>query len=278
MYIDTRLRPPYGSFIEGFYAKEKWAVRENFAEQFGMKLSPSFYEASMNLCLAEMEEAGIGMGIAAPRRGWGIGNEDIPKLLEAYPGKFIGFATLIPTDIETALQEIQDYVLDGPCTGIYMEPAHDTAKEKMTIDDERLYPIYQKCEEYGIPISYGYGGFIGTDFIWQKPEGLLKVVKDFPNLHLNLNHAGFPYVLQTLHVAYRNKNLFLSPDLYSFHAPGCQDYIEAANRLLTNSITFGSAYPLVDFRIGVRIYEEKIRPEVLDKIMCDNAKRFLGIA
>ncbi len=59
MYIDTRLRPPYGSFVEGFYNKEKWAIRENFAEQFGMKLSPSFYEASMDLCIAEMEEAGI---------------------------------------------------------------------------------------------------------------------------------------------------------------------------------------------------------------------------
>ncbi len=110
----------------------------------------------MDLCIAEMEEAGIGLGIAAPRRGWGIGNEDIPQLLKDYPGKFIGFATLIPTDIETALQEIQEYVIDGPCTGIYMEPAHDTAKEKMTIDDERMYPIYQKCEENKIPISYGY--------------------------------------------------------------------------------------------------------------------------
>ena len=72
----------------------------------------------------------------------------------------------------------------------------------------------QSFPVYKIPISYGYGGFIGTDFIWQKPEGLLQVVKDFPNLHLNLNHAGFPYVLQTLHIAYRNRNLFLSPDLY----------------------------------------------------------------
>lgn len=277
MYIDARFRPPYGSFIEGFYAKEKWQAREKFADEFGLALAPSFYEASMDLCLAEMKEVGIGLAVAAPRRGWGIGNEDLPKLLADYPTQFIGMATLVPTDLETALAELQEYVIDGPCTGIYMEPAHDTAQEKMTIDDERLYPIYQKCVEEGIPISYGYGGFIGTDFIWQKPEGLLKVVKDFPDLRLNLNHAGFPYVLETCHIAYRNRNLFLSPDLYSFHAPGSQDYIEAANHLLSQSIVFGSAYPLVDFRLGVRIYEQSIRPEVLDNIMCGNAKRFLGI-
>lgn len=277
MYIDARFRPPYGSFIQGFYAKEKWPAREKFANDFGLTLAPSFYEASMALCLAEMAEAGIESAVVAPRRGWDIGNDDMPKLLTDYPQKFIGMATLDPTNTPGALAELQEYVINGPCTGIYLEPAHDTAKEKMTIDDKRLYPIYQKCSTEGIPISYGYGGFIGTDFIWQKPENLLNIVKDFPDLHLNLNHGGFPYVLETCHIAYRNPNLFLSPDLYSFHGPGSQDYIDAANYLLSNKIIFGSAYPLVDFRVCVKIYEQSIRPESLDKVMYQNARQFLAL-
>ena len=276
-YIDARLRPPYGSFIEGFYNKEKWSARKKFAGEFGLDLAPSFYAADIDLCIQEMKEANIGLGIAAPRRGWGIGNEDLPKLLAEYSDYFVGFITLLPTDMEESLAEIDKYIINGPCTGVYMEPAHDTAKEKMEICDERIYPIYEKCVENNIPISYGFGGFIGTDFIWQKPESLLKVVKDFPKLKLNLNHAGFPYVLQTCHVAYRNKNVFLSPDLYSCQAPGRQDYISAANYLIPTSILFGSAYPLVDFRLVAKVYEQDILPHNLENVMYKNAARFLGL-
>ncbi len=44
MYIDARLRPPYGSFIAGFYAKDKWAQRENFAAEFGMMNMKQFIQ------------------------------------------------------------------------------------------------------------------------------------------------------------------------------------------------------------------------------------------
>jgi hypothetical protein len=55
-------------------------------------------------------------------------------------------------------------------------------------------------------------------------------------------------------------------------------YVEAANTMIGDKILYASAHPFVDFRIALKSYEKlQFTPEVRQKIMYDNAARFLGL-
>ncbi len=100
----------------------------------------------MDLFLQEMDEADITKAVVPLRRAFGHKNEDLLSLIEEYPGRFIGSPCIDPNlDITVSLQEIQDYVVDGPCSVIMMEPGK--CQEPMHANDKRIWPIYEMCQK-----------------------------------------------------------------------------------------------------------------------------------
>ena len=119
MIIDFRVRPPYKSIKESLLYTRK----PRSEEKWGLKTSQSIIEESMELFLQEMDEANITKAVVPLRRAFGHKNEDLLSLMEEYPGRFIGSPCIDPNlDITVSLQEIQDYVINGPCSVIMMEP------------------------------------------------------------------------------------------------------------------------------------------------------------
>ena len=279
--LDTRIRPPFGSFKGGFYNQSKnrvEATKKLAKGRFGMPTPPSLDSGSMEMLLEEMDAAGVEQAISPVRVLNGDNdNVDAAKLCQAYPDKFFGVPTV---DLFFGKQEnlriIDDYIVNGPCRALMVEPGF--SEQPMYADDERFYYIYEKCENEQIPLMMAFGGFIGPDYSYCQPLHIDHIARDFPKLKLFLTHGGWPYVTQGCHVASNHRNVWVAPDLYLMRSPGWRDYVEAANCMLLDKICYGSAYPIVDIQAAVAYYMQAgFSEEALPKVMHDNAAVFLGL-
>ena len=86
--------------------------------------------------------------------------------------------------VEAALEEIGRYVIDGPCRGIALEPAFDP--ERWHVDDERVFPIYERCSREGIPVAMTFGGIFTPGLGYYAPLELDRVAAAFPDMNIAL--------------------------------------------------------------------------------------------
>ena len=273
MIIDFRNRPPYASIAQSIlYDRSR---REKMAPRFGMHLAPSVLDKSMVLWERELAEAGIDRAVALIRRATGMRNDDLADLIAAYPEKVIGLVGIDPEEGEEALEDIDRYVLGGLAAGIVMELGK--CRTPLMADDERLYPLYEKCQAAHISVTLGFGGFVAPNYPYFDPMSIWRLTRDFPDLSVILAHGGWPYVNEICHVAYQRPKLYLSPDIYAMNIPGADGYIAAANYLLPDQIIFGSAYPIVSMQEAVAYYRNRLSAEAFPKVMGLNALRALGL-
>ena len=273
--IDIRMRPPFQPYLDTMFAERNhpFAI-QNFYKNFGMNYSESMKQASMPLLFEEMDRCGEVTGVVSIRKNSrGFENDALVDLLAQYPDRFLGSCGLNPDNVAESIATLQHYVLDGPCTAAFMEPGF----HNHMMDEEQLIPIYEFCEKNQIPFMVSFGGFHGPTDEFCKPILADHVAMTFPKLKMALCHGGWPWVEAAVRVTFKHENVYLSPDIYALHSAGAQSYIEAANYMLREKFIYGSAYPCVDLETSVAMYLEKLRPEVVEAVMYDNAARFLGL-
>ena len=116
------------------------------------------------------------------------------------------------------------------------------------------------------------------DLAFNDPLAVDVVARTFPDLPIVCCHGFYPRVGDMLAVAFRNENVFVSPDMYMF-SPGGRLYIEAANGFLQDQYLFGSSYP---FRAMAQSVEDLGRiglaERVIAKVRGGTARRLLGLA
>lgn len=275
--IDARFRPPYKTLTNSFlYNGYDTPGQIVFRQQMGLTESVAARTKSMPAMLQEMDQYNIFKGVICTRVTDGGDNDELAELLEAYPGRFIGFPHIEPYDSKRAVAEIERLVVNGNCTGIYLEPGFRMEKIVMHADDERMNPIYDICSQEDIPIILQYGGGKNTVEFYT-PTDLDHIMANFPKLKIMLSHGGWPQVMDFIHQTFKHPGVYLSPDFYFYGYPGSQDYITAANGILQDKMIFGSAFPLANLRDTIKMYVDNIKPEILPKIMYENAARFFKI-
>jgi predicted TIM-barrel fold metal-dependent hydrolase len=122
----------------------------------------------------------------------------------------------------------------------------------------------------------------GPDISYNNPPALDRFLALFPDLTVVMCHGGYPYVSEICCLMAKHVNFYVVPDVYFFH-PGAQGYQMNLN-LLPEQFLYGSGYPfssmkesvedtiaLLDSPIG------KVRPEVMENYLYNNAARLLKI-
>lgn len=272
--IDFRYRPPYRSFLDTIMYRDLGRAAA-CSEKFGMFQPESVAKRSFELSLKELDEAGISQAVIAGRKVQPfigvIDNQDIADLQKAYPERFIGMAGIDPSDMGQAMEEFEHFVTEEGLRGIVLEPG--LLKNPMFVDDEALFPLYERCEKSHVPVMMMVGSNCGPDIEYSMPVHPERVAKAFPGMKIVLAHGGWPWVTQIIQVAYRYKNICLLPDLYLFHAPGAGEYITAANYILRDQLLFGSAYPYMPLKEAAEYFQNGLLgPEALEKFMHENAE------
>lgn len=270
--IDWRLRVPYGSFKGCAIFKLSEDLSANTDQ-----MPESARKFSMDLLLKEMDEAGVRVGVVPIRKE--NDNDDIARLEKDYPGRFVGMAHIDPFDGEAALAEIDKYAVNGPAKGIMLEPGQIFLQDSMCPNDQRMYPIYEYCQEKKVVITLAFGGLFGRALKYYNPADLDEVARAFPDLKIVLTHGGFPYTTETCWIAYHRPNIYLSPDFWMFSKnPGFHNYVTAVNNYLQDQMIFGTCYPAVSHSWAIDdLIRSGVKEEVLDKLLWGNAARLLGL-
>lgn len=273
--IDMRVRAPFKAY-EGSNIYQ--VGEDGHGGARGWLLPPSVRQFSMDLLVKEADEAGVEKMVVPVRKSLDGNNDDLVALINQYPEKIIGMAGIDVNslDIKNSIDEVEKYVVNGPCTGIILEPGQD--KTPWMVNSVRVFPLYEYLQDKEIPIFMTYGGIQTTSLRFYAPEPLDDVLGAFPNLKIGLAHGGWPYVTEVCQMAVNRGNLYLAPDFYMIESPGQTDYIMAANYLLKDRLMFASAYPLMPLKESSEYYiNSGIKDAVLPNVMYNNAAQFLNL-
>ena len=277
MIIDFRIRPPIGGFLNTlmYSAGER---RDGFTRTVGFEPSAAAQGQSMDLLMQEMDAAGVDKGVVVGRLAGVLGsvpNADVEKIVADHPGRFIGAASIDPTNRKAACDTI-DAAIQAGFKLINIEPG--SYPVPMYADDRRLYPIYGHCEDIEVPVIMMVGGTAGPDLSYSDPIRTDRVLTDFPKLNVVVAHGGWPWVNEILHLGFRRQNLWLSPDMYFSRMPGWEEYVKAADSFLSDRMLYASSFPFCPVQGYKEWFEQlPIKEENLKKVMGGNAQRLLGI-
>ena len=133
-------------------------------------------------------------------------NDSLGKACQQYPKRFVGLATLPMQAPELAVKELERAAKIPGVKGVYLA-THINGKN---LDEKEFWPVYAKCEEYGLHVylhpvnplgaermrSYYLRNFLGNPYDTGVAAASLMfggVMDAFPKLEVILPHAGGTY-------------------------------------------------------------------------------------
>jgi predicted TIM-barrel fold metal-dependent hydrolase len=257
----------------------------------GSNRIPALAEGSLDHFFAEIAAAGITTAVSVSGRNPGarLGKHDLPArttsndqladVQQRYPGRFIGIAGIDASNtFHDALTEIERCVTTLRLKAVVIEPGRAPG---CLLNDERLYPIYEKCQSLDVPIIPQTSGALGGRLVdYANPKYIEQVADDFPRLNIICGHGCYPFVREAIVMAARRDNVWLSPDAYVFHL-GRDDWLQAVNSNLmgfADRFLFASSYPLTPVKAFVdNFLKLPWNDEVLGRILYRNALQALRL-
>jgi len=252
---------------------------------------PALEKGTVEAFFEEIGEAGITTAVSTSGNspGMRLGNKVMPDrttpndhladVQRDNPGRFVAVAGIDAGNVfHNALEEIERCVKTLGMKAMFMEPGRSPG---CMMDDRRLYPIYQLCDDLGIAVIIQTSGPLGGRTIdYAHPRYIDQVADDFPNLTIICGHGCYPYILEMIVVSGRRENVYPSPDFY-ITMMGSEHWVKAFNNNhfnLQNKILWGSAYPLIPIQPYVdAFFKLPWKEEALDKFLYKNALRALKL-
>ncbi len=211
-----------------------------------------------------------------------ISNEEIVRLVQAAPDRFIGFASVDPFD-PAACEKLEYAFSEQKLKGLKLNPS----KQWYYPSDERLEPIYQICEKYNKPIMFHSG------ISWEpkarakyaRPIEFEDLAQTHPNLRFCLGHFGWPWVKEAAGLMLKYPNVYADTALLyfdcarEFYADVLTSDIPATwiDRTLRHQVMFGSNYPRFEqIRMAAALQELPFRESTIELIKGQNALEFIG--
>ncbi len=228
--------------------------------------------------LAEMDTAGISAAVMVARSvpGVRVSNDDLAEVARTAPDRLFAIASIDPIDlgVDNAVAEAKRAVKVLGHKGVNIDAGFYVTPLKA--NDDLLMPIYELCETLGVPAFVMSGPTTG-DLTFNDPFALDVVAQTFPKLKIVCCHGFYPRVADIITVAFRNENVFVSPDMYTF-APGGGLYVEAANGFMKDQFLFGSSYPFRPMKQGVEDFQALgLTDDAYAAATYRNAERLFGL-
>ena len=285
--IDFRVRPPLKSFTRLSIYTNTW-LKGLFG--FHGAAPDSARHQSMSMLRSEMSECGVVKSVV-----WGRAvddtetsttNDDVSAIVrdnrDIFAAGFAGVCLRGTSNdaVAHAVEEVERALVALDLKGITIEPMFGM-KPSTHPNDEKLYPIYERCERLGgiLGLTVCRGSGSEQDLNDSDPVHVDRVARSFPNLVIVVSHAFWPWVNASCALAFRRNNVYLLPDMYGAQMPGHSAWVELANTVAPEKILFGSAYPVVGIKELVAAY--KTLPyrseEIRHMVMYGNAARLLGL-
>lgn len=213
-------------------------------------------------------------------------NNYIKQQVALFPHRLKGFCTINPLE-QDALSYLEQLIGSEGFKGLKL---HNNMQQFYP-DDTKLYPIYQKMQEYQLPILFHCGG-IGlppTRDSYGQPIRFDAIACDFPDLPIILGHAGRTWYDETAMMLRKHKNIYADIStnigrLKSHAGKPMADLLEKVKVWAghTNTLFLGSDYPFYGQAETVEILNSLLKmggsaatnPEDISGILELNAEAF----
>ena len=196
----------------------------------------------------------------------------IKRLVDESGGRIIGGASYNPFRIKESLEDIDRAVEAYGCKFVWAHPISFGLRP----DDKKMYPLYVKCLELGIPACFQVGH--SAEALPSEPGHPMnadEIAMDLPDLKIVLTHTGYPWIHEWISMIWRHNNVYgsinawypsdLDPAIIKFMDGRGQDKIMWA----TNG--FGLT------RCKKEFLELPLKDSVKKKILRDNAMRVFNL-
>jgi predicted TIM-barrel fold metal-dependent hydrolase len=193
-------------------------------------------------------------------------NEFVVDQVKEHP-EFYGFGTVHP-DMEDMPGEL-DYIRAEGLLGVKLHPD----MQEMFPDDERLFPLYERLREWGMPL-FVHCGDEQRDF--SHPRHLRRLIDRFPGLTVIAAHLGgwSKWDEAVKYLAHTDCYLDISSCMMFLLPERVVDYIHAFG---VERILFGTDFPIWDVVGEVRnLMALPLTDEEKEQILFRNAQRILG--
>lgn len=135
----------------------------------------------------------------------------LAKIVGKHPDRFVGVHSVDPIGGDKAVEEVERAIVDYGFKGIKLYPVYCDLKP----DDARIFPVYAKAEELGVPVIV-HMGFTSSVFsakeyaplAYQYPLLLDKIPAAFPDLKLVVAHFGNPWGDEVLLLMRKYPNVY----------------------------------------------------------------------
>ena len=150
------------------------------------------------------------------------------------------------------------------------------------INDPRMYPIYEKCAELDVPISFqtGQGTMRSNSRVVARPLWIDEIVRDFPTLKIVALHSGYPWEDQLVAMAIVHENVYICPDVPPprFWHPSILAYVKEEGRFAgyggSQNVLWATDFPLQEAEPSLsEIDDLGLTAEQRRRLVRDNAIR-----
>ena len=254
------------------------------AKSFGLPEEQVVMEPDRFISL--MDEAGIDKvvlmaGDIESTYGSVYPNSELAELIQHRPERFLGLAGADPHKGMRAVREFERAVRDDGFVGLNLGPW----EHKILANDKKYYPLYAKCVELDVPVilhtSINFSRELKLDA--GNPMYIDEVAIDFPELKIVASHAGWPWVLQMIAVAWRHPTVYM--DLAGIRArhlakpgSGWESLLNYGNSVVGDRVMFATDWPMLDWKTAVAEIEQlPLKPQVIRGWLGENAARLLKL-
>jgi uncharacterized protein len=131
--------------------------------------------------------------------------ENLDSFMALDRERFLGYAFMDPLR-EDGPEYLERSVKEHGLKGLKLIATN----QKFHPYDERIYPLWEKAEQLGIPILLHMGASIGysADFRFANPLDIQPVLRDFPDLIVMLAHFGVGFFREALLLGYQCENIY----------------------------------------------------------------------
>jgi predicted TIM-barrel fold metal-dependent hydrolase len=146
-------------------------------------------------------------------RGPLISNDQVASLVEVYPERFVGIASVALERPTAALAELERAVRELGFRGLRVVPWLWNRPPT----DSLYYPLFAKCVELGIPFCT-QAGHIGPAYPSApgRPIPYLdRVALDFPELTIVAGYVGYPWTDEMIAVAWKDPNVYIDTSAWA---------------------------------------------------------------
>ncbi|WP_113673414.1 amidohydrolase family protein [Vallitalea guaymasensis] len=219
---DIRVYPDY--WIQNI----KTTIRKKLEKEIPIQVSDDFLQNYVNNILDDfngekkikvMDECGIDKAVVL-QVDFGYGRQEPDNLnsiidihgemLKKYPERFIVFAGIDPRRGKKGADLFEKCIKEYKFSGLKLYPPCG-----YEIDDKGLYPLYEICNQYRLPVLIHIGpSWEDMKSTFNYPDSILKVSKEFPNVPFVLGHAALLFYEESHKLPLVRENIYLEVSGY----------------------------------------------------------------